>query len=170
MSSSPSKVIWTLGIRTLHWCVAVCVILNLLVLEEGDPPHTWAGYVACFFVGLRLHQGFFGKSHALFRNFPFFEIAPFLKDFFRSDAKPYEGHNPMASWTYVGIWFLIFCLGLSGYLMSTDYFFGEESMQKLHEILSQCLVALILAHFAGILTDAWKHKRKTWLAMITGRR
>lgn len=84
--------------------------------------------------------------------------------------RPYPGHNPLASYAYFAIWGLIFALGISGWMMGLDVFWGEYWVQDLHKIFSLVLQGLVLVHWLGMLLDSYHFRRKTWLAMITGRR
>ena len=37
--STRSVQVWDPFVRLFHWSLVSCVLLNLFVLEEGDPPH-----------------------------------------------------------------------------------------------------------------------------------
>jgi len=61
-------------------------------------------------------------------------------------------------------------LGVTGFMMGLDAYWGEEWLEDLHENLSTALMVLVVLHLLGIAFDSWKFRRKTWLGMITGRR
>ena len=52
ISSEPIKV-WDLFVRIFHWSLALCVLLNFFVFEEGESFHEYSGYLACGLVFLR---------------------------------------------------------------------------------------------------------------------
>lgn len=169
--SSDSKMIWDLPTRVTHWALALCVALNLFVLEEGDPPHEWAGYVAVGLVVFRFFWGFAGAPASRFSAFP---VAPqsvwsYIKNKF-SPTGPQIGHNPLASWAYIGIWSLIIALGVTGFMMGLDAFWGDETLEEVHSAMSKGLEILVIVHFAGLSLDGLRKKRHTWTAMFTGRR
>lgn len=165
------KILWSLPTRIMHWALALCVVLNLFILEEGDEPHTWVGYTAVAIVVLRTLWGFLAKDASGFKSFPLSpsEVRGFIQRGMKDDSAM-ERHNPFASWTYVFMWLLIIGLGVTGFMMGTDTFWGEEWLEELHETISKGLEVLIILHLIGIAMDSFRHKRPTWMGMITGRR
>lgn len=165
-------VIWPRSIRLIHWSLAVIVILNAFILVEGDPPHRYLGYVAVALVLIRMVLGFTGKGHSQFKNFP---IKPrLIKEFILALAKgkhlSYPGHNPLASIVYFGIWILVIALGITGQLMMLDQFWGNQLLEDIHEIFSILLLICVGIHLIGIAIDARVHRRKSWMAMINGKK
>lgn len=163
-------VVWNKTVRLIHWTVAVSVLTNIYILEEGDDPHKWIGYLAAAAVGFRIILGLYGKGAVQFKNFPlhFPQIKLFTFGFFKKPYRDYQGHNPLASYVYIGIWVCVLALGLTGFLMGTDRFWGEEWLQELHFNFSTTLLWLFIIHMTGIMIDAVKFRRATWKAMITG--
>lgn len=137
--------------RLLHWLLAIAVTLNLFVLEEGEDFHRWTGYLAAALLFLRLTWGFLGGEASRFRSFR-------------------ANHNPVAILVYAGMWLLVIGLGITGYLMGTDTYFGEEWLEELHERLSWALQAGIVLHLLGLARHSYLRKKHAWLAMFTGRR
>lgn len=164
--------IWDRTTRILHWIIAAAVVLNLFVLEEGDDAHRWLGYAAVGAVLLRGVWGFVGGAYSRFRSFPlgwgswkkFFASLVFWR---RSD---FPGHNPLASLTYIVIWACVFSLGVTGWMMGLDAYWGEEWLEEIHANISIALRALLGLHLAGLLLDSVKFRRHTWLGMITGKK
>ncbi|MBY0516813.1 MAG: cytochrome b/b6 domain-containing protein [Bacteriovoracaceae bacterium] len=154
---------WNGLTRIIHWLVATSVFANFLLDGEEDIHHL-VGYLAAIFVLIRLIWGFVTTDKAHFKHFPL-HFKNFSKDF-----KMFQGHNPIASWVYLFIWVLILLLGLSGYLMGTDAFWGESWLEELHAYFALALKVLVLVHLIGLSYDSWKYKRKTWLGMIHGRK
>jgi cytochrome b len=76
----------------------------------------------------------------------------------------------LASWTYLLMWFCILSLGVTGFMLGTDLYFGEEWVEEIHVQFGDALQILILLHFIGIVLDAIQFKRKTWMGMINGRK
>ncbi len=159
-----NKVVWNTKTRLLHWLVAIPVALNFFI-DGGDLPHEILGYVALGGVLVRFIWGFISRDHANFNSFPLS-----WQEVKRSHTQSYPGHNPLASWTYILIWICVILLGITGFMMGLDAYWGEEWLEDLNEQLSTALSALVILHFLGIILDGIKHKRKTWLGMITGKR
>lgn len=163
--------IWPLWVRIFHWVLAVIIILDAFVLEDGDPPHRYLGYLALGIVLVRFLMGFVGKGHENFKNFPVgpSHIKKFLSTHFQK-AHHYEGHNPLASLTYFVMWFLVIALGVSGWMLGLDAFWGNEMVEEIHGLFSGALIALVVFHLIGISIDAILYKRKTWMGMISGKK
>ncbi len=153
--------IWNFKTRLIHWLIAIPVLANFF-LEGGDIIHKVLGYLALLMVIVRVIWGFVAMDQARFSAFP-------LSSVFSSNRQ-YPGHNPQASWVYLLIWFLVVLLGVTGFMMGLDAYWGEEWLEDLHGGLSNGLIGLVCLHLVGIGFDSWRYRRKTWLGMITGRR
>lgn len=165
-----SKTLWDLPTQLIHWSLATAVILNLFILEEGDEVHQWSGYTACGIVLFRFVWGFLGSTHSRFSKLPLHpkEVVRFLGGFFQKDPPVYTGHNPIASYVYLLIWGSILSLGVTGWMMGTDAYWGEEWLEELHGNITVFLQILILLHFIGMIIDSIRYKRQTWLSMFRG--
>ena len=73
----------------------------------------------------------------------------------------------MAYSTHCFIWFSVAALALTGWLLGLDRFWGEEWLETLHKNLSYALAGVVVFHLCGVLRDALKHKRATWMHMVT---
>jgi cytochrome b len=174
--SHEDNIVWNRIIRAIHWGVVVCVVLNLV--NDGDGVrllHNIVGYVAAALVILRICYGLFSKSEgSYYAQFTNWHLGPkkvtaFISDELKNKSASYTGHNPLASWTYLVIWLVILSLGVTGFMMSLDAFFGEDWVEELHEILSNGLIVLFLLHMAGMLKDAIRKKEPTWMKIIKGK-
>ena len=145
MPRSPD-IVWDLPTRITHWLLAVCVVLNLFVLESGEEPHEWTGYVAAGIIGARVLWAWFGRGR----------------------GAPARGWLPRL--VHLGIWGAILALGVTGFMMGTDTYWGEDWLMQLHARISQVLEVLIVTHLLGIALDSIRYRRPTWLGMIDGRK
>ncbi len=130
---------WSLFIRLSHWYVALGIITNLYILEQGDPPHRYLGYTIVAVVFLRLLYGL--------RN---------------------NVNTPTNFWVYKLMWSLVVLLGVSGFMIQTDYFFGEDWLKDVHELFSILMQILVVSHIAGLTLDRLLFKHKIWLRMFKG--
>lgn len=159
--------------RVLHWGLAIIVLLNLFWFEEGDEVHRWVGYAAVGIVVARMLLGFWGLPHERFGGFPlgFQSLKKFILGVFRgSKAESFSGHNPLASWIYILMWLAVIALGVTGWMMGLDRFFGDDLLNEIHAKISDFMIALIVLHMVGMLFDSFRYRRHTWLSMFTGRR
>lgn len=169
--SDKKSILWPMSIRLIHWSLALSILLNQFILEDGDPPHRYVGYLAVLIVFLRFYRGVKDNTFANFKHFPMgiSHQIKFLKNILKRDSS-YEGHNPPASLIYFAIWSSVILLGISGWMLGLDAFWGDERVEEIHELLSDGLLVLTLIHLTGIIFDSLKFKRKTWMGMISGRR
>lgn len=162
--------LWPWYIRLIHWGLALIILLDAFVLEEGDPPHRYIGYVAVGFVLIRFVLGIVGKGKFNFKEMSIHpkKILFFLKTHFTKEHH-FQGHNPLASLVYYLMWLDVIALAVTGWLLGTDEYFGDEGMEILHGQLSNGLIALVVIHLLGMTLDGILYKRKTWMGMISGR-
>lgn len=77
-------------------------------------------------------------------------------------------YNPKAVYVYYAIWAMIAGLGVSGFMMGLDRFWGNQTLEDIHEAISNLLLVLVTLHLFGVFFDAYKNKRRTWMLMISG--
>ncbi|MCO5143007.1 MAG: cytochrome b/b6 domain-containing protein [Oligoflexia bacterium] len=171
MENTPVN-LWDIPTRILHWALAVCVLLNLFLLEEGEEAHEWAGYIAVGIVFIRFVWGFVGGKASRFSSFPIHprSLISYLKNKCSEDGQFKNKHNPLASLVYLTLWLLIIGMGITGWMMNLDQFWGEDWVENLHSRISQGIEILLILHILGIAIDSIRYKRHTWLAMFTGKR
>lgn len=164
--------IWDRTTRILHWIIAAAVVVNLFFLEEGDDPHQWVGYAAVGAVAFRGAWGFMGGKHSRFRSFPLGITSwrRFFSGLFLWRKEDFPGHNPLASVVYILIWVGVISLGVSGWMMGLDAYWGEEWLEEIHAQISTGIQVLVVIHLAGLALDSFKYRRHTWLGMITGKK
>lgn len=168
-----NTIIWNLKIRILHWLMALFIVINLFIFDEGGQVHEWIGYGTLVFVFFRTIIGIVSQGNESFFKFPLqpHELLYFIKNIFNSNRKDYEGHNPAASYAYLGFWILVLGLGTTGImLVQFDQFFGNEFLEELHELMADGVILFLIVHFSGIILDSVLHRRKSWMSIITGRK
>jgi cytochrome b len=129
-----------LSFRVLHWALALFVILNFFFLEGGGLPHRMIGYAAFAAVLSRLAIQKKRPSH----------------------------YNPKAVIVYGLIWLSVILQAATGFLMSLDRFWGNQTLQDTHELTANTIMLLVILHLVGVFWDAFREKRKTWMIMING--
>lgn len=45
---------WDPVVKLTHWSVAIAVLVNAIITEEGSLTHVWVGYALAALLGLRL--------------------------------------------------------------------------------------------------------------------
>ena len=84
----------------------------------------------------------------------------------RRDFQP--GHNPLGALMMLALMALVLALGLTGFLQTTDAFWGEEWLEEIHEALAATLIALAGIHAAAAIVMGRLERVNLVGAMITG--
>ncbi|HNC68587.1 MAG TPA: cytochrome b/b6 domain-containing protein [Thauera aminoaromatica] len=162
--------VWDPFVRVFHWSLVSCVILNFFVVDDGETLHQFVGYTASGLVVARLVWGFVGSEYARFANF--FPTPVRLRAHLaamrtgRRDFQP--GHNPLGALMMLALMALVLALGLTGFLQTTDAFWGEEWLEEIHEALAATLIALAGIHAAAAIVMGRLERVNLVGAMITG--
>lgn len=172
MSAPRQVVIWDGFVRIFHWSVASLFLLNFWVLEEGDPPHEWAGYLLMALVLLRIFWGFFGSNNARFSSFlptPK-RIKKHIDDLVHQRVNCKEGHNPLGGAMVITLLVMLLLVGLSGWLQMWDMFWGEGWLEDLHKLLANMTFFLVVIHVAAVVVMTRITGISLIKTMLTGRR
>ena len=63
---------------------------------------------------------------------------------------------------------MVVLLGLSGWMMSLNAFWGADWLEEAHETLANLAVGLVVLHVAGVIWESRRHGENLVAAMITG--
>ena len=61
-------------------------------------------------------------------------------------------------------------IAFTGWMQTTDAYWGVEWVAETHEALAQVLLAAIALHLVGVIHASVRHHENLILAMITGRK
>jgi cytochrome b len=134
--------------------------------------HEWLGYAALAVVAARVAYGFFGTGYTRFSDFvrPAAETAAYARDLLAGCEARYIGHNPLGGWMVVALLAMVALVGFTGWLYTTDRYWGVEWVEELHEALSNILFAFVALHLAGVVFTSVKHRENLVAAMLHGRK
>jgi len=165
-----SIAVWDIFVRVTHWTVAALVIADLSLLDGEAKAHHWAGYAVLGLVALRLVWGVIGPRFARFSAFPpsLQAARAHLAGLLRGQRELHISHNPLGALMAYNLWASIIAAGVSGYLMTTDAFFGVEWVEEVHEAIANWLMISAVLHVAGVLFEARASNVNLVRAMITG--
>lgn len=162
--------VWDPFVRIFHWSLVACVLTNYFVIDDGEDWHQWIGYAASALVTLRIVWGFIGTRHARFADF--FPTPTRLRAHLvamRSGSTEFHpGHNPLGALMMLALMALVLALGVTGFLQTTDAFWGEEWLQELHEWLGSGLITLAGLHAAAAIVMGRIERTALVTAMVTG--
>ena len=149
--------------------------VGCVALATGDEVewlHLWAGYAIAALVALRVLWGFVGARHARFSDFvrPPSVVFRFIGDALRLKAARHLGHNLAGGAMIIVMLALIAFISTTGYLLTTDAYWGSGSVKDVHEASGYTLVGLVFVHVAGVVLASVEHGENLVRAMVTGRK
>jgi cytochrome b len=164
--------VWDPFVRLFHWSVVGACALNLTLLNDGKLAHRWLGYGVMALLALRLVWGVVGSRHARFRDFVPGPrgLLVYLGAMARGREPRFRGHNPAAAVMILVLMTLLGVIGVTGWMMTLDAFWGVEWVEDLHKGLANGLIVLVAIHVAAAVLESLRHRENLILAMITGRK
>jgi cytochrome b len=126
--------------------------------------------VRCFGLPLYNAVGFIGSRYARFSNFiqsPR-QILAYLRDVAMFRAPRYLGHNPAGGAMIIALLVMLVGTSITGYMMTTDAFWGAKSVEEVHEAFANLTVGLVVFHVLGVLLSSFEHRENLVKSMITG--
>jgi cytochrome b len=162
--------VWDAFVRILHWSLVVCVALAWVTHEGAGRVHEWVGYATLVIVGLRCVWGFVGAGHARFGSFltPPAATFAYARQVVAHSEPRYLGHNPLGTTMIVALIVMIGLTGLTGWLYTTDRFWGDKTMESLHAWCANGLLILVVVHIGGVIFSSRRHHENLVKAMWTG--
>ncbi len=129
--------VWSAGVRVLHWVLALSMITSFLTHEGGGRLHEWTGYMALAAAALRVILGFAGMGRWRFSQFLPSVVATwaYARTVVNHTEARYLGHNPLGGWMVVVLLVDAIATGLTGWLFTTDRFWGVQWLEELHSVV-----------------------------------
>ncbi len=172
LASSDEVRVWDPLVRVFHWTVVVCCILAGLVFDDGKSIHQAIGWVAMSALAVRIVWGFVGTRHARFGDFvpgPR-RLLAYVTALVRGREPRHIGHNPAAAVMILALMSMLVAIGVTGWMMTLDVYFGETWLEDLHETLVDGLFGLVLIHVAAAVWESVRHRENLIFSMITGKK
>jgi len=164
--------IWDPFVRIFHWSLVASFAVAWLSAEDWRALHEWAGYAAGSLIALRLLWGIVGTRYARFRQFvrsPSTVIG-YVRDIVTGREARYLGHNPAGGLMIVALIAAVASVSTTGWMMTTDTFFGIDWVEHVHEALASGMLALVGIHVLGVVVASLRHRENLAAAMISGRK
>ena len=158
--------------RIFHWSLAIGIAAAWLTRHGFGAVHEWIGYATLALVAIRIVHGFAGTRYALFAQFvrgPGMTLG-YAKQLTRGDEPRYIGHNPLGGWMVIALLANAAAAGLSGWLYTTDRWWGDPLMENIHEWLANSLLVLVALHLSGVIFTSWRHRENLVAAMLHGKK
>lgn len=164
--------VWDPFVRVFHWSLVVLFATAYVTGDEIERVHIAAGYAIAGLLTLRIVWGFVGPRHARFADFVCSprEALGYLRDVLLLRARRYVGHNPAGGLMVVALMLMLVGTCATGYLMTTDAYWGSKVLEEVHGVLANTTVALVVLHVLGVLAASFEHRENLVKAMVTGRK
>ena len=164
--------VWDPFVRVFHWSLATLFLVAYATGDEIEKIHIAAGYAIAGLIGTRIVWGFIGPRHARFSSFvrPPKEVLAYLRDIVMLRAPRYIGHNPAGGAMIIVLLVMITGTSITGYMMTTDAYWGSKLVEEIHETLANLTMGLVVGHILGVLVASFEHRENLVRSMITGRK
>ncbi|MEP6826955.1 MAG: cytochrome b/b6 domain-containing protein [Aestuariivirga sp.] len=162
--------VWDIFVRLFHWSLVAGMAAAWFTSSIRSETHQWIGLAVAALVIARIVWGFVGKGNARFAGFikgPI-TVTRYLVDIVRGSERRYIGHNPAGGAMIVALLLCILATAFTGWLMTTDAYYGDDTMQFTHSAFAYAVVGLIILHIAGVALASFRHRENLPRAMITG--
>jgi cytochrome b len=164
--------VWDPLVRIFHWSLVGLFAFSYLTGDEWKKAHIYSGYAIAGLVAFRVLWGLVGSRHARFTDFIYRPgtVIAFLLDTARMRAKRYLGHNPAGGTMVVALLLTLSAIATTGYMMTTNAFWGIEWVEEAHEAAVNIALGLIALHILGVVLASVEHRENLVRSMMTGRK
>ncbi len=164
--------VWDPFIRIFHWSLVALFIVAFVTGDRVEKVHIAAGYSIAAAVATRILWGFVGSRYARFSSFVRLpgETLDYMRKIVQGRAERHLGHNPAGAAMTVALLAMLIAISVTGYMMTTDAFWGAEWVEELHKALVYATLGQVVAHVGGVILAGYQHRENLVKAMITGRK
>lgn len=162
--------VWDPFVRVFHWALAASFAAAWLTSEGWESTHAAVGYIAGALVALRIVWGVVGPRYARFAQFvrPPATVIAYLRAVRGGTERRYLGHNPAGGAMIVVLLAVVAATAVSGWLLTTDAFWGSEALQHVHSVAADVALALVAVHLCGVALASVRHRENLVRAMVVG--
>lgn len=162
--------VWDLGVRLFHWSLVIAFFANDWLIDDDSDLHQYVGYFVIGLLAFRLIWGFVGTKYSRFRSFPIKPQACVeqMQAIALQRDHIHVGHTPLGAIMIYNLLAVIALIGLSGFLMTTDLFWGSEWIEELHEGVVVWAEISIVLHILAVILESKITSVNLIHAMMTG--
>ena len=164
--------VWDWLVRVCHWSLVAGVAAAWFTREGVGKWHEYIGYAVLGIVCLRLCWGVAGSKYARFKQFiypPGYTLV-YGRDILHGKHRRYIGHNPLGGWMIAALLLALVGVCFTGWLYTTDAFWGVEWVEELHEALANVLLVLAALHIGGVVFTSFFEKENLVASMLHGKK
>ena len=172
LNARPSVKVYDPLVRLAHLVFIGGVAAAWFTRHAPGSWHEWIGYAVMTALALRLLWGFVGTPAARFLRFvrgPSTTLR-YASELLHGRAPRHLGHNPLGAWMIVALLLTLVVTVVSGWMFTTDRWFGYSWVIRTHEIATWVLFALVPLHVGGVIHATRGHRENLVAAMLHGRK
>ena len=167
--------VWDWLVRVGHWALVAGITAAWLTRHTAGKWHEWLGYTVLCIAVLRVVWGVMARGSSRYARFSQFVRSPadtltYTGQILARNEPRHLGHNPLGGWMIVALLITIAGVCASGWLYTTDTYWGVKWVEELHEGLTNFLFTLVAVHISGVTYSSWRHRENLVAAMIHGRK
>lgn len=163
--------VWDPLVRLFHWSLAGLFLANFFT-EEGELVHRGFGYAILILIAVRFVWGWIGTRHARFADWvpgPR-RVRDYLRQRLAGRSRRQLGHNPAAAVMILALLVGVLLVAFTGWLQTTDRFFGDGWLEELHEVLAYGVLGLVVLHVLAAVGESVHYGENLVASMIHGRK
>ena len=162
--------VWDPFVRAFHWALALSFGVAWLSAEDAERLHAAAGYIVGGLLAARVVWGFVGPGYARFSQFVRSPrtVHDYLKALAQGSERRFLGHNPAGGAMIVILIAALAATVATGWLLTTDMFWGSTAAQRAHSIAAHGVLLLVGAHLCGVVLASVRHRENLVRAMVIG--
>jgi cytochrome b len=169
-AARPSVKVYDVLVRCVHIVFIGGVVAAWFTRHAPGRWHEWIGYTVLTALAIRLLWGFVGTPAARFLRFVRGPraTARYAVDVLSGRARRYLGHNPLGAWMIVALLLTLAVVVATGWMFTTDRWFGYGWVIRSHEIATWVLFALVPLHVGGVIHASRVHHENLVASMLHG--
>ena len=149
--------VWDPAVRIFHWSLVAAFAVAYFTADDAGVVHQWSGYAALGLVAFRLLWGAIGSRHARFSDFVQSpkRLIGYVRLALVGQEPRYLGHNPAAAIMILFLLIAVGVIGISGWLLTTDWGWGSTIIEEVHELAVNIALVAIALHVGAAVYDHW---------------
>jgi Cytochrome b len=162
--------VWDAPVRVFHWLMVVSFVVAYATgdSERWRLVHVTFGYTMAGLVAFRIVWGLLGTRYSRFSSFVRSPDAvwTYVSGMIKGRHERIVGHNPAGGVAIVAILILSIAVSATGWSVYNNA--ASDSMEGLHEIAANLMLAVVVIHVLGVVLGSFLHRENLVLSMITG--
>jgi cytochrome b len=162
--------VWDPLVRVFHWSLVLLFFANAFLTDDESNLHEWVGYGVAALIAFRLIWGLIGSRPARFAAFTptVSGVTEQLSDMATGRLRAHLGHTPLGALMIFNLLATIAAIAATGYMMTTNAFWGIDWVEETHEALVTWAEISIVAHVAAVIWESRRTGINLPRAMVTG--